>query len=193
MKPSALRQSMLATLSALLSACASAPEHLYTLETTAPHPAPARPDRHVVLVEPVSVPELVDRPQLVVREGKYNVVVREQERWAIPLKEMLPQIVANDLGTRCPGADFLSIPETTSSEHHAALFVAFTTIEINAATGVSIVASWVYRDGKIPSAEGVGEGHAEIDSKSVSSEVDGVQRALGVWADAVARQLPVCR
>ena len=193
MNATMLRRCALPAVLLLLTACASAPEHLYTLETAEAPPTDLRPDLPMVLVAQVSVPELVDRPQLVVREGKYDVSVREQERWAIPLKEMLPQVIARELSARCPGAAFRAMTDTTIGTNHASLSVVFTNVEINVATGASVVAHWTYRDRATPSTEGVAEGHAAIDSKNGSNDVDGIQRALNVWADSVANQLPVCR
>jgi uncharacterized lipoprotein YmbA len=187
------QRTALATLALLVGSCASAPEHLYTLDTTAGQPADARSDLPIVLVGPVSVPEMVDRPQLVVREGKYGVVVNEQERWATPLKDSLPRVVTMQLGERCTSAKFRLLSSAATEEPHARLAIEFTSIEINRATGVSVVASWAYRDGSKRAIEGVGEGHADIDSTNYSSYVDGMHRSLGAWANSVATQLPQCQ
>lgn len=185
--------SILIALSLLVGACASAPEHLYTLDTVAHQSAAGRPDLPIVLVGPVTVPEMVDRPELVVREGKYGVVVNEQERWATPLKDSLPSVIAMQLRDNCPSVVFRSFSGAAVEETRAQLGVEFTNIEINRATGVSVVASWTYRDGSKRDIEGVGEGHVDIDSTNFSSYVDGMQRALAAWANNVATQLPLCQ
>ena len=79
---------------ALLAACTSARAHLYTLEETPRETAVAIGERPTVVLGPISLPEMVDRPQLAVREGAYGVTVHEQERWAAPLKESLPRLLA---------------------------------------------------------------------------------------------------
>jgi uncharacterized lipoprotein YmbA len=184
---------MLVALSLLVGACASAPEHLYTLDTVARPAAASRSDLPIVLVGPVTIPEMVDRPQLVVRDGQYSVIVNEQERWATPLKDSLPLVIAMQLGERCPSAKFRLLSSTTTEEPRARLTIEFTNIEINRATGVSVVATWAYRVGGKPSIEGVGEGRADIDSTNYSSYIDGMQRSLNAWATYVATQLPLCQ
>jgi len=59
-------------------------------------PAPAAPP--TLAVGPVTLPELVDRPQLVVRVAANRVAILESQRWAEPLKSEIPRVVAEDLG-----------------------------------------------------------------------------------------------
>ena len=85
----------------LLAGCASTPrENLYTLSAVAPqHAGAANQDSGlVVLVEPVTIPELVDRPQFVLSAGDSRVSLLEQQRWAEPLKAQIARIVALNLG-----------------------------------------------------------------------------------------------
>jgi len=193
MRTPKLQRSALAALSLLVGACASTPEHLYTLDAAARPSTASRSDLPIVLVGPVTIPEMVDRPELVVREGKYGVVVNEQERWATPLKDSLPLVVAMQLSEKCPGATFRLLSSTAVEEPHGRLAIEFTNIEINRTTGVSVVAAWRYRDGSKHGIEGVGEGHADIASTTFSSYVDAMQRALVAWANYVATQLPLCQ
>ena len=80
----------------LLSACASPPrERFYTLDAAEP---PAAAEAAVsVAVGPVSIPELVDRPQFVVRVGANQVQITEQARWAEPLKAAIARVLAANL------------------------------------------------------------------------------------------------
>jgi uncharacterized protein len=84
---------------AMLCGCASPRERLYTLvgpEPPAPVPAPTL---HVV-VGPVTLPDAVDRPQLVVRQSPARLVALEQERWAEPLREAVPRVLAESIASR---------------------------------------------------------------------------------------------
>jgi len=82
----------------LMTACASPPrERFYTLEAAAP---PAGGDAALsVAVGPVSIPDLVDRPQFVVRLGANQVEITEQARWAEPLKSAIARVVAANLAS----------------------------------------------------------------------------------------------
>ena len=100
---------VLAVIAFLGGACASVPaEALYTLNaglrggvvrrdegSPAGAATPAR--GRSVLVEPPALPELIDRPQLVLRTGPERVVLLDQERWAEPLRAQIARVVAEDL------------------------------------------------------------------------------------------------
>jgi uncharacterized protein len=50
-----------------------------------------------IAVGPVTLPELVDRPQLVVRVAANRVEILETHRWAEPLKSEIPRLIAENL------------------------------------------------------------------------------------------------
>ena len=80
----------------LVAACASAPPpKYYTLSRT---PAPGMPPSTLsVLVGPVSVPAVVDQPQIVVSTGPNQVTLDEFNRWASPLANNISRVVAENL------------------------------------------------------------------------------------------------
>jgi uncharacterized lipoprotein YmbA len=82
--------------SAILCSCASPRERLYTLVGPEPTPVVPSPTLHIVL-GPVTLPDAVDRPQLVVRQSATRLVALEQERWAEPLREAVPRVLAESI------------------------------------------------------------------------------------------------
>ena len=81
----------------LASGCASTPDsRFYTLSPVSTTPAPA-PSTLSVAVGPVSVPAVVDRPQIVVSMGPNRVVLDEFNRWASPLQSNIARVVAENL------------------------------------------------------------------------------------------------
>jgi uncharacterized lipoprotein YmbA len=60
-----------------------------------------------VAVGPVTLPEVVDRPQLVVRVAANRVEILETHRWAEPLKSEIPRLIAENL-RRLLGSDRVS-------------------------------------------------------------------------------------
>jgi uncharacterized lipoprotein YmbA len=193
MRPRALQTGALAALALSVAACASAPEHLYTLESAARAPAAGGSDRPLVLVGPLTVPEIVDRPQLIVREGKYAIAVNEQERWATPLKDSLPQVIARQLGELCPTARFGLVSDPATDEHPAHLVIDFTNMDIDRTTGVTVIANWTFRDDSANGIARVSQGHARIEAAEYSGYVDSMRRAIDAWTNEVAAQLPPCR
>lgn len=82
---------------ALAAACASAPPpKFYTLSRTAAPGAP--PSTLSVAVGPVTIPAVVDQPQIVVRMSANQVGVEEFNRWASPLADNISRVVAENLG-----------------------------------------------------------------------------------------------
>jgi uncharacterized lipoprotein YmbA len=82
-----------------LAACATPlTERFYTLDAGAPPSQPAaHPARYRIAVGPVTVPALVDRPQMVLRDSAHRVALAEQSRWAEPLKDGIERVVAGNL------------------------------------------------------------------------------------------------
>ena len=80
----------------LLAGCSTAPrESFFTLN--APEPPAAAADAPSIAVGPVTIPEIVDRPQIVVRLGPNQVQIMEQARWAEPLRIGIARVVAANL------------------------------------------------------------------------------------------------
>jgi uncharacterized lipoprotein YmbA len=85
----------------VLTACATPPrERFFTLE--APEPPIAAENAPTLAVGPVGVPDVVDRPQFVVRVGANQVALTEQARWAEPLKSAIARVVAANLASLVP-------------------------------------------------------------------------------------------
>lgn len=99
----------IATVTALLLAgCASAPIHFYTL--AAPAAAPAIQNSKLYIeVAPVSLPERLARPQLVVRSAgsasSTRVDILEQERWSSPFNNELRDALASGIANRLGAID----------------------------------------------------------------------------------------
>ena len=83
----------------VLGGCGSSPTaRFYTLNpdaslTSAENSVPLR-----VVVNPVTIPDLVDRPQIVTRGAGNQVSLDEFARWAGPLKGDIARVIAADLG-----------------------------------------------------------------------------------------------
>lgn len=102
----------------VLAACAtSAPtEHDFTLSVEAPAQAMQEMPNVSIAVTAARVPEMYDRPQLVVRASDNRVRLLEQERWAEPLKSAIPRVVAADLGRLLGTARTTAYPAAESRD-----------------------------------------------------------------------------
>ena len=162
------RHALIVTLlmAAALAGCGtSPPERFYTL---ASEPAPAlsagtTANGVSIIVGPVSVPELVDRPQFVVRSGANRVEIAEQSRWAAPLKHEIPRVIADHL------ARFIEGARTTTSASRAVAAADYrVTIDIKRfdsapGDGATIEAAWIVK----------GRDGASLEGRSLAREVSG--------------------
>jgi uncharacterized lipoprotein YmbA len=82
-------------LAACVAGCASTPSRFYTLR--AANESAAKSSDLSIAVGPVSVPVVVDRPQIVVNEGPNQVRFEEFNRWAAPLQNSIARAVADNL------------------------------------------------------------------------------------------------
>ena len=85
--------------SVLLAACGTTPAPIYyTLVDHQVASVAARGMTPSVAIVQTKLPELIDRPQLVIRNGGNRLQLSEQRRWAEPLRNEIPRVLADDLG-----------------------------------------------------------------------------------------------
>jgi len=84
------------TLITFIAGCASTPaSRFYTLSAAS---GPAAPSSNLsIAVGPVTVPAVIDRPQIVVDTGPNQVRLEEFNRWAAPLQNNIALVVADNL------------------------------------------------------------------------------------------------
>jgi uncharacterized lipoprotein YmbA len=86
----------LCALATLATGCASTPPSRFYTLSAASGPA-ATSAKLSIAVGPVSVPAVVDRPQIVVDIGPNQVRLEEFNRWAAPLQNNIARVVADNL------------------------------------------------------------------------------------------------
>jgi uncharacterized lipoprotein YmbA len=93
--------SALCAMVVLAAGCSTPASRLYTLShapASAAVPA-ASASNMTVVVGPVSIPAIVDLPQIVVSTGANSVSLDEFNRWASPLQSNISRVVAENLVT----------------------------------------------------------------------------------------------
>jgi uncharacterized lipoprotein YmbA len=81
----------------VVSACSSPKTTYYTLSAQPVTATTPMTHKTRIMVGPVTVPSLVDTPQLVVKNTNNQVAVYEYQRWAGSLKSDIERVVATDL------------------------------------------------------------------------------------------------
>lgn len=179
-----------------LAGCSTPPSRFYTLS---PMAVPATTASALsVSVGPVSIPAMVDLPEIVLSQGPNRVTLDEFNRWAAPLADNIAQVVAENL------VALLGTPQVTlfrqtlgaTADYRAAIDVqAFLSATGDAAT---LNAAWMVRrsrDGAIrtgrtsvseptngPGYEALAAAHSRA-LATLSQDI-----ADGIWA--LAREQP---
>ncbi len=99
----------------LTAGCASSPQRFYTLNST-PAPQATQHASYAVSVGPVSIPAVVNRPQIVVRTDPHRVSINEFDRWASPLKDDIARVIVENLMTLLGTTQITTFPSTFASD-----------------------------------------------------------------------------
>ena len=105
----------LCALAALATGCASTQASRFYTLSAASTPAAASSDLSVI-VGPVSVPAVVDRPQIVVRVSSNQVRPDEFNRWASPLQDNISRVVTENLVVMLGTPRVTQSPQTLSAD-----------------------------------------------------------------------------
>jgi uncharacterized lipoprotein YmbA len=179
---------------ALCAACGSPPkERFYTLAPapdTVTTPAASAQPRTSVAIGPVRVPDALDRPQMVVREGPNRVEILEQQRWAGSLRSEIGRALVDGVGARLPDAQVSAAD--SQAARSAAYRVAIDVERFDATLNdsVSIQALWTIRQddgaqlasGRYSASEPTGPGAYDAIAAAYGRTLAGMS---GVIADAV--------
>ncbi|HSH08391.1 MAG TPA: PqiC family protein [Burkholderiales bacterium] len=145
----------------LLAGCASAPTpRFYTLSAqieSAPYAAGPS-----VSVAAVTVPDVVDRPQLVVAVNANEVLIVEQHRWAEPLKSELGRVIAENLSRITGNPRIAAYPQNASLNAEYRVLVDFQRLAGRPDGEVVLDALWSLRK---PNGEVLRSGRARAQAR----------------------------
>jgi uncharacterized lipoprotein YmbA len=145
---------------ALLTGCSRSPRvTFYTLSPVAGsepvQPAKGAPS---LTIAPITLPDLVDRPQLVVRADGSRVDILEMHQWAEPLKSGIQQLLAENLSRLLGGARVSVYPQSSVIEADYRVVVDFQRFE-STEDSVTVDAFWTIRRSTGATQK---SGHAQI-------------------------------
>ena len=96
-----------------LAGCAqTAPTNFYTLSSaTEPNVAKRSARGLVIGLGPISLPQYLDRPDIVTRDGPNQMRLADLNKWAEPLEPLLTRIMSEDLYALLDAEDVIPIPQ----------------------------------------------------------------------------------
>lgn len=144
-----IRIGMLALcLASVLTGCSRSPRvTFYTLVpgTQLKTSAPATVAAPTIVVGPVTLPEMVDRPQLVLRVAANRVDILESHRWAEPLKSGIPRLIAEDLRRLLGSEHVSSYLQHTGTNADYRILLDIQRFEATPGEAVTVEAAWSLR------------------------------------------------
>ena len=154
-----------------LAACGTSPSvTYYTLPAgTATTPGATAANEYSVSVGPVTVPDTVDRPNLVLRSSPTQVQIAEFARWAAPLKHEIPRVIAQQLAQLLPGASTRTNVQNAGAPPDYRVLIDIQRFESSPGEGATIEATWSVRplsgaavSGRSVATDNAGAGNAAL-------------------------------
>jgi uncharacterized lipoprotein YmbA len=180
---------------ATMTACSSSPEiRYYMLSTEHASPngaaAAARGPVGPYVIDAVIIPDLLDRPQIVLRTSTNAVELLDYDRWAAPLPDQLQRVLAADLSARLgPNAVVdPGLPENLRAERR--ITVSILTFDPVRRGESSLEASWVISDAKSGQAvTGSRSFRARHGTMATGSDVKDLVRTLSSLVTEIANDI----
>jgi uncharacterized protein len=131
----------------LVAACASSPKpQYYVLTSEAGAPASAVSASALsIAVGPVTVPDLVDQPRIVIQAAGNQVAMEEYQRWASPLTSEIAHVIAANLGRELGTTHVASYLQNALPNPDVQVVVDVRRFESRPGNGVTIDVLWGIR------------------------------------------------
>lgn len=169
-----------------LAGCASSPTpRFYVLGAPA---QPAVKAVYSVAVGPISVPDIVDRPQIVLRAAANEVTIHDEVRWAEPLKSEIPRVIAADIALSLGDAFVSAYPQTTGTEADYVVWVDIQRFESALGEAATIEAQWAVRAAKDKSGA-VHSGRSVVREPTQGNDADALVAAHGRALAKISRDI----
>ncbi|MFM0025938.1 PqiC family protein [Paraburkholderia madseniana] len=181
---SALPVSMIALV--LATGCATSPTPaFYTLSAVQHIEQSPGASPIAIAIDLVTVPELVDRSQIVTKLDANRVRIDEFARWADPLKSQIPRVLAADLAEIIPGA-IVSIFPQRANDNAYRVTVDVQNFDSSADGTVMLVVIWSVRP---PNGGKQIAGRSVVHETAIGSGYDGLVKAHGRALLSVAKDI----
>jgi uncharacterized lipoprotein YmbA len=139
---------VLLTISSLTGCFGSPRETYYTLSAGAAvtgATSPSGESAYSIAVGPITLPEVVDRPQFVLRVGPNEVTFVELHRWAGSLKTEIPRIIADNLAADLNVKRVAAYPQSAGDNADYRVLVDIQRFDSTMGESVTIDALWTVK------------------------------------------------
>jgi uncharacterized lipoprotein YmbA len=177
----------------VLSGCSRSPRvAFYTLNSGIRHESIDAPEPACsVEIGPATIPDLYDRPQLVLRSDANRVEILESHRWASPLKSEIPRIIADDLAIMLAPARVSTYPQNAGLDADLRVLIDIRRFDMTPGKGIAFEALWsISRSGELLK-RGITLVHEPVSSFGNDALVAACDRALATVSRDIAAYLSI--
>lgn len=134
-----------ALLMLMLNGCSSPNTTYYTLNADPIPPALAGAKNIRVMVGPVSLPEMVDQPQMVILGSDNQVQVYEYDRWAGSLKSDIGRVIASNLAKDIGSSNVWNFAQSTQTNFDYQVLVDVQNLQSKRGDSVLVDVLWTIK------------------------------------------------
>lgn len=171
----------------VLAACGTSPTpRFYTLSAQPPAAKAVSETPVSVAVGPVSIPAVLDRPQFVVSVAPNRVELAEFDRWAEPLRNGIPRILAIDIGRELDTDRIAGYGEAIAQDADFKVSIDVVRFESVLGDGVTVEAVWIIR---AKQGNATQTGHSLVKDTATGTDYAALAAAGSRALDGVAREI----
>jgi len=131
----------------------------------------------------VTIPELLNRPQIILKSGTNNIVIEEYDRWPEPLDGMITRILKDNLTSRMGLDSKVSIP----GSEECRISVTIDELDADNDGNVFLSALWMLQTGEVTKSY-IYKRSQKTKSSDIQSIVAALSMMLGTFSDAISSQ-----
>jgi uncharacterized lipoprotein YmbA len=131
------------------SGCADTPTtSFYTLSPAmvAGAATMAREPARVIAIGPVTLPDYLDRPQIVTRDSAYAITLAPFDQWAGPITDMVPRVLVENVAQALPDDRVVRFPQVSSQAFAYRVSVDINRFDVDKAGTATLIARWQVYD-----------------------------------------------
>jgi uncharacterized lipoprotein YmbA len=172
-----------------LGACSTSPQSRFYTLTADTSTAAVAPFAYAVSVGPVTLPQVVNRPQFVVDAPGNRVVVLEQRRWAAPLADVIAEATAQYLGRDLGGARVTMFAQTASAGAQFDVALDVQRFEMIEGTAAVLDVVWTIKRRGATGAPTIGRGSVREPVAQTDDPYDALAAAQARALASVSREI----
>jgi len=180
-------RAMLAALgaaTAIIAGCGTTPNPVfYTLRS--PEAAATGSSAMSVVVGPVTLPAVVDRPQLVTSSGENRVELHEFHRWAQPLRTEIPRVIAARVGRQLGTANTGISSDVAINDPDYRVLIDVQRFDLRLGESATVEAIWTVRS----RSGGTRTGHTLAEERTADASYDALIAAQRRALSALSRDI----